>query len=281
MKTLEELATITTTDISDVLPKIIIDQVEEAARPKRVARNLVRINRDLVKTKGRSIFVPKRGTLTASDVSEGSTLTPSKPSSVYETVEIIPKKVGVGVAITQEAIDGVELDVVNDLINEAGEALAQKEDLDIRDKFLAPGAAGSTITASTPGVLSYEDIIAARSAVLQNDFNPQILVIHPDQEGDLLKDDRFIDASKFGDREPILNGQIGKIAGLKVLVSTNMTSGTALVVDPDRAAWMAIKRETDLKRKEEPSTDSVELYFYREYGVEVVNPGAVAVITGC
>jgi len=281
VKSLEELATITTTDISSVLPKIILDQVEAAARPKRVMRSLVRINRDLIQTKGRSIFVPKRGTLSASDVTEGSSLTPSKPSPVYSTVEIVPKKVGVGVAITQEAIDGVELDVVNDMITEAGEALAQKEDTDIRDTFLTAGVAGHTINATTSGTLSYEDIISARSAILQSNFNPQILVIHPDQEGDLLKDSRFIDASKFGDREPILNGQIGKVAGLKVLVSSNMTSGLALVVDPDRAAWMAIKRETDVKKKEEPSTDSVELYFYREYGVKVVNSDAVAVISGC
>ena len=239
------------------------------------------IRDSLIQTKGRSIFVPKRGTLSASDVTEGSSLTPSKPSPVYSTVEIVPKKVGVGVAITQEAIDGVELDVVNDMITEAGEALAQKEDTDIRDTFLTAGVAGHTINATTSGTLSYEDIISARSAILQSNFNPQILVIHPDQEGDLLKDSRFIDASKFGDREPILNGQIGKVAGLKVLVSSNMTSGLALVVDPDRAAWMAIKRETDVKKKEEPSTDSVELYFYREYGVKVVNSDAVAVISGC
>jgi len=66
-----------------------------------------------------------------------------------------------------------------------------------------------------------------------------------------------------------------------VLATTNMTSGSALIVDPDRAAYTAIKRDLELKRKDEPSTDDLQLYFYQEYGAEIVEAGASALITNC
>ena len=88
----------------------------------------------------------------------------------------------------------------------------------------------------------------------------------------------FIDAAKYGANEPIVNGEIGKIAGLKVLVTTQMDNGAALVIDPNRAAWMAIRRNVDMKRWDNPATDSVELYFYVEYGVKVTDANALQLI---
>jgi len=278
VKNLAELATVTTTEIAAIAPKVILDQIERAARAARRARVLTRINRDLVAAKGRSIFVPQAQQMTAYSVAEGAT--PTEETVTYSTIEIVPAKIGLCFKITQEAINGTEFDVINDLVNEAGEAMAEKEDKDIIAAFTETGAAGTTLAAATPGELSYTDILAARSAVIGANYRPTILFVNPDQVSDLLKDDRFIDASKYGDREPIVNGEIGKIAGLKVVETQNMTSGQVLVVDPTRAAWMAIKRDLDLKRKEEPSTDSIEFYLYQEYGVKVVNSDAVALITG-
>jgi len=279
MKSIEELAVdVSSTLVQQILPKRILEQVEVAARASRKARNLVRVNRDLVGAKGRSIVIPKRGQLTASSVTEG--VTPTTASVTYTGVTITPSKVGVGVRISQEAINGVELDVINDLINEAGEAIADKEDTDIIAAFTADEAVGATISATSAGKLQYVDILNAKTSIAAQNYKPNILLINPEQEADLLQDSKFIDASQYGDREPIISGEIGKIAGLKVLVSQNMPSGKALVVDNTRAAMLAIKRDIDLKRKDEASTDSVELYFYTEYGVAIINPEACAIITG-
>jgi len=277
MKGLEELA-LTTTDIASVLPKIIVDQVEEVARAKRVGRSLVRVNRDLVGAKGRSLYIPKRGALTAYSLSEGEDLSSYSTKATYSTVQITPSKIGLQVKITQEAIDGCEFDLIKDHILEAGEAIADKEDKDIITELLT---ASTSIDAATTGTLAFGDIVKARNKVLTAKYNPNALVIHPDQEADLLQDDRFIDASAYGAREPILNGEIGKIAGLKVFVTQNMTSGKAIVLDTTRAAVLAIKRELTLKRWDNPSTDSVELNFYMEYGVEIVNDDAICIINNC
>ena len=135
MKSLEELAsTIDISAISALIPKIILDEVEEAARARRFGRNLVRINDDLVRTKGRSIVIGRRGTLTAQDVSEGTELSSSKIT--YTANTITPTKKGVAVHITEEAISGAELNLIKDAVTEAGIALADKEDSDIMKALL-------------------------------------------------------------------------------------------------------------------------------------------------
>lgn len=280
VKTIEELAVdISTTEISVLVPRILLREIDVAARAARRARSLVRINRDLVGAKGRSIIVPKRGQLTAVAVSEGSTFATGGVS--YDGTTITPTKIGLGVRISQESMDGAEIDIINDIVKEAGEALAEKEDQDIIAVFTAANAVGSTIPSTTANTLVYEDIVTARTSVISRNYKPTILFIHPDQEGDILKNDKFIDTSKYGGREPILNGEVGKISGLKTLVTQNMPTGNALIIDPTRAAWMSIKRDVQLKRKDEASTDSIELYFYQEYASSIVNTSAVAIITNC
>jgi len=343
MKSLEELANTTTTQIADLLPKIILQEVEEAARARRFGRNLVRINTDLVRIKGRSIVVGRRGVLTAASVNEGGT--PNEGTLAYTSNTISPSKIGTALKITQEAIDGANLDLIRDGITEAGIALADKEDLDIvyellgrtvfsetvsgtytpstgtmtlsfatsdpilsitsvvatntistgiyydayDGKVLMPATSGSIdpvvtgykssrtyyVDAGTKGSLTYLDIVNASGMIRAQKWSPDFLLIHPNQMTDLIKDSRFVDVSKYGSREVILNGELGKISGLKVLVTTHIIDGTTLILSSKRAAWLAIKRNVDMKRWDNPSTDSVELYFYMEYGVSLTDETAI------
>lgn len=282
MKTLEELGTAGVSQIQDLIPKVILDEVEEAARARRFGRNLVRINEDLVRTKGRSIVVGRRGTLSAVSVSEGQSLKSLGASAgtlSYTATTITPGKVGVTAVITQEAIEGCELNLIRDAITEAGIALAQKEDQDIINAFVS-GAGTNTINCN--GTLTYEKILQAVTAIKAKNWSPKYLVVHPSALGGILTDARFTDVSRYGSAEPIVNGEIGKILGLKVLVTTNIgTDGnkSALVVDSDRAAWMAIRRHLDMKRWDNPDTDCIELYFYVEYGVAVTDKDAMMLLT--
>jgi N4-gp56 family major capsid protein len=333
MKSIEELSTLTTTSIADLVPKVILEEVEEAARARRFGRSLIRINDDLTRTKGRSIIIGRRGTITAAAVSEGTTLGGS--GITYTSNTITPTKSGVSVHITQESIEGCELNLIKDAVTEAGIALADKEDNDLVVALLGY-TAGSTIPTGaetialgtrlvyadeTPTNLTsvdyyagniivggactiayktssfaatyfddcladgftwstdaYKEIATAVTKVRGRKWNPKFLLVHPDALLGILKSDMFIDASKYGSAEPIVNGEVGKVAGLKVLVSTNMPNGAALVIDPTRAAWMAVRRNLDMKRWDNPSTDSIELYFYTEYAAAATDKDALQII---
>jgi len=330
MKSLEELgSTITTTSIAELVPKIILGQVEEAARNRRWGRNLVRINDDLTRTKGRSIIVGRRGTLTASDVSEGTTM--GGNAITYTSKTLVPTKVGASAFITEEAIEGAELNLIQDSVAEAGIALADKEDLDILKallnitvgtttfssgtntntigskllwvdetvsgvsavdyydgKITCVGAAtvdiwtssesASFIDVDGKGTLAVEDVIDAVVKVKGNKWNPVFLVVHPNAIGNLIKSTSFMDAAKYATVDTILTGEIGKIAGLRVLATTQIKDSCAMVVDPSRAGWMAVRRSLDMKRWDNPATDSVELYFYTEYTAKLTDADAIAFI---
>lgn len=338
MKTLEELANWSSTDLPTLLTQVILTEVEEAARARRFGRNLVRINEDLVRTKGRSIVFYRRGTLTAASVSEGAT--PGGNTITYTPHTLTVGKYAVAAKITQEAIDGSNLDLIRDTIREAGIALADKEDAVILNALLgeestitveavAAVAGGTTALghsnltylvlttgantltvnyktgvvvasntataftvsyyfstrtnikdAGTEGTFSYNDIVNTANVIRGKKWEPDYMLIHPNEMAYLLKNSQFVDASKYGAREPLLRGEIGQISGMRVLVSTNMTQGNALVIASKRAAWLAIKRHVDLKRWDNPQTDSIELYFYMEYGAKVTDEDAVALLVG-
>ena len=130
----------------------------------------------------------------------------------------------------------------------------------------------------TWNVNAYGPITDAVAEVRGRKWTPNFLVVDPSALSGILKSDMFIDAAKYGSNEQIVNGEIGKVGGLKVLTTTNMPAGAALVIDSERASWMAVKRKLDMKRWDNPQTDSIELYFYVEYGIEVTDADALQLI---
>lgn len=340
MKSLEELA-FASTDLPSLLTKVILAEVEEAARARRFGRNLVRINEDLVRTKGRSIVFYRRGTLSASGVSEGASAWSAAGGTItYTPHTLTVSKYAVATRITQEAIDGSHLDLIRDNIREAGIALADKEDLKIVQTLMGEESTitveavvavdggttslghspltyievttgGNTLTvdyyngvivasntaspftvsyyfsdrtnyidAGTEGTFAYQDIVKTANIVRGKKWSPDFMLIHPSEMADLLKSAQFVDASKYGAREPLLRGEIGQISGMRVLVTTNMREGNAIVLASKRAAWLAVKRHIDLKRWDNPDTDSIELYFFMEYGAKVTDEDAICLLVG-
>jgi len=280
-RSLQQLAgTLTTADLISPT-EIIRRQVEEAARAVLVMRNLVRVNRDLVGSPGKSLVVAKRGTITASAVSEGSDITKVEPA--YTAATITPTKVGVGVEITYEAIEAKQFDLINDWIKEAGYAMAKKEDDDILTDFYDTSTHSNihTANAATTGVLTYDDVVNMVATIRASKWDPDTLVIHPNQMADLLKDTKFINASAYGGREPLLNGEIGKFAGLRVFVTPQATDGKALIFDSKRAAILVQKRDITIRRREEPQRDAITLYITAMYKPYVINETAVGIILNC
>lgn len=279
LRTLQQLAGTITTTVAALEPtEIITRQIEEAARANLIALNTVKVNRDLIGSPARSLIVGTRGTVTAAAVTEGSAITKVNPS--YTPATITPAKIGVGVEITHEAIEAWHYDLINGWLAEAGYAMAKKIDTDVLGTLRTSSNVGS-VDAGVSGVLAYDDVVGGVADVRGNNYTPDTLVIHPNQANDLIKDTKFINASAYGAREPILNGEIGRFAGLKVFVTTQASDGTALVYDSNKAMIVAFKRDLTVRRREEPEYDSITVYVTQLYKPLVVHTGAVCVIHGC
>ena len=279
MRSLQELAGTITTSVAALEPTEIIQKtIEQAARANLVALNTVRINRDLIGSPARSLIVGGRGTITAVSVTEGSAITKINPT--YTPHTITPAKIGVGVEITYESIEAWHYDLIQGWLEEAGYAMAKKIDTDILGTIRTSSGVGS-VDADTSGVFAYDDAIEAVITVRGNNYEPDTMIIHPNQAQDILKDTKFINASAYGNREPISTGHIGQFAGVNVYVTTQASDGTALVYDSKRACVVAFKRDLTVRRREEPEYDSITLYVTEMYDPMVVHSGAVCVIHGC
>lgn len=167
MKTLEQLATVETTTITEMLPKVISKAVELKAREILLGRNLLRRNTDiLVPQPGRSVFLPIRSQIAAREFVEGADMSAVIPEGVTysDTVEVTPTKFGVPLKITQEAIDAAQHDVIRDNIDEAGYAMALLEDTRIMNEIFGVTEITNESVAfaegSTDGVLAHSPVLA-------------------------------------------------------------------------------------------------------------------------
>lgn len=79
---------------------------------------------------------------------------------------------------------------------------------------------------TTGTTLARADILNARRLLLDQNVpmtrGQVFMAINPKQEANILDIDNFIHADKYGSSEPIQNGELGRIYGFSVLVTTNV-----------------------------------------------------------
>ena len=103
------------------------------------------------------------------------------------------------------------------------------------------------------------------------------VIINPDLEAILLKTSQFTGASNLGD-ETLRKGAIGKIAGMDVLVSNNLTATSSkynVLAGTNDAITFASKVITLETVRDTGSFSDIVRGLYA-YGACVVNPGALA-----
>lgn len=296
MKKIETLAETGTASVAIVIPEVWSRKVEEAARPKRVFRNLISLNTDLLNKEGDIVWMPRRGTVTAAGLTEAGTITPT--ALTYGTaLKLEPSEVGAGVSVSKQAVERAFVNLLEDATRELGEALAQKEDLDIGTALTAAttnalygGNATGTADIESGDVLTPTLFAKAILYVRDDNFNPTDIVIAPEQQWQLGTASQFTNAATFGGRELITTGYVPQYLGVKIWTSTNVPSGAAgagtdvpyhvcVVMDSKRAGAIAVKRNPTIETKYEPLERKHKIAATMEYAVGLLNDAAVCTIT--
>jgi len=209
----------------------------------------------------------------------------------YTQVQFTPTEYGVPVALTRkERIRSIN-DIMMEKTQDMGYALAKLKDT-IAITTLRAGAGNSKIVndadasaVASSDTLSTDTIADALTLNRVDDYSGKYLIIHPLCENSLIKLSDFIDASVYGGREAILNGEIGKYLGMKVLVTTqipvNATTSTArdnLLIDENVfgiANKMGVTFNSDYKVLEREFI----LAAVEEYDVKVLRANGICTIT--
>lgn len=112
--------------------------------------------------------------------------------------------------------------LVADTVGRAARAHARQVDVDLRDAMIA--GAANTVTLS--GSFGREEITEMRKNIRADKFpmSDLTLAISEDFEEAMLNVSDFINADAYGSSQPIQEGEIGKVFGVKVVVSTLLTA---------------------------------------------------------
>jgi len=147
-------------------------------------------------------------------------------------------------------------------------------------------AEGDTIGArritSTAGSFSAKDILNARSDIIANKFEPEVLVIHPDVLTDILYDPtvKFLEKSVYKGEGELYNAELGRIWDLRVIVSNKCPRYAAVLIDPGDLGYEVIRKDLKLVRDEYSGMSMDVLYFwgFGELNYGVVNAQAYGVV---
>lgn len=98
--------------------------------------------------------------------------------------------------------------------------------------------------------LQLNDITAARRILNRNNVpqDQRFLLISPEKEEDMLNIENFIHADKYGAREALLNGEIGRVYGFRVVVSNLLSQEQAFAYHREAVGFAIqkqVKFETD------------------------------------
>lgn len=202
-----------------------------------------------------SIKLPKAGGFTVADKAENTAASAQSSAFSADTLNLNVHRV---IQFLVEDIAGQQasVDVVAEYLLRASKDLA----LDIDNKIIAQLRLGSAsnpdheiaFTDATNEDIELADILNARKLLMVQNIDPRecYMAVGPDQEAHMLKIANFIEAEKYGSNSPIMNGEIGMIYGMKVIVHTSLDK-EALFWHPTAAAFalqqgVRVQRDYDL-----------------------------------
>jgi N4-gp56 family major capsid protein len=203
-----------------------------------------------------SIKLPRAGGFTVGDKSENTGVDSQVAAFAADTLSLDQHRV-VQFLVEDIANQQASVDVVAEYVLRAAKDLA----LDIDNKILAQLRTASTaspdhevaFTDATNEDIEVADIVNARKLLALQNLDPRecLMGIGPDQEANMLKISDFVDASKYGSNQPVVNGEIGSVFGMKVIVHSSIAN-EAIFWHPTAAAFalqqaIRVQKEYDLR----------------------------------
>ena len=193
-------------------PEVMAPMISAKLSEAIVATPFAKIDTTLVGRPGSTITVPKYQYIgDAEDLAEG--VNADKTQLTTTSAEYKVKKAVKQVELTDEAVLSGYGNPVGETNSQLAKAIASKVDNDV---MTALKSAQLGFTAE--GDISYDNIVDAIDVLQEEENVEKVMFIHPKQVSTLRKDDDFISNDKYNN-DVIMNGEIGKIANTRIVVS--------------------------------------------------------------
>ena len=186
---------------------------------------------------------------------------------------------------TRSYIEDVPFPVLERAVADGAQLLEEQLTKDILSLYEGVAAAdlagGGEISAAAAGTLSWADIVAGWNAVRKEGWNPDTIVMHPDQYADLWNDDKFIHSFYFGELADVRRGILGETyLGMKIVVTDLATPTKVHILDSKVAGVCLMRRDILTQPYEIPKDMREGVLLSIRYGLGTLRTTAIARITG-
>ena len=247
-----------------VNPEVMADMIS-ATLPKKIKFSpIAKIDRTLVGRPGDTITVPKYAYIgDAADVAEGEAIDTSLLTASTTTVKV--KKAGKAVELTDESLLSGYGDPAGESTRQIAMAIAAKVDDDCLEALYT----SKLVYDGSASVIGYEGIVKA-DAIFgdeSDEAKAKVIYIHPDQEQTIRLDPNFMDKNKYG-VELVMNGAIGKVAGMEVKKSKKVKKEGSTWMNP--IVILASEDPNEAPEADNFATEdaAVTIYMKRDVAVE-------------
>jgi N4-gp56 family major capsid protein len=131
------------------------------------------------------------------------------------------------------------------------------------------GAAPSAIT--LPGINEARKLLKKQNVTDLD--GGMVLLVSVEQEANMLNIDNFISAEKYGSREALLNGEIGRVYGMRVVVSNLLGDNEAFAYHRSCMAFAAQKDVSFERQRSDVTLQAWEYSFSVGYGATILDSG--------
>lgn len=217
-----------------VNPQVLADIIS-AELPNAIAlAPLATVGTRLQGAAGNKLTMPKYGYIgDAKDVAEGEDIEIAKMSTTTTEVEV--KKAGKGIEISDEAVLSGYGDPMGEGARQLKMSIANKIDNDL---FAA--LSGATLT--TTGAMTVAGLLTARAKFGENVDQPAVVVISPNNYAKIATEVVNLESND----KVLVDGVVGKIAGLQVKVSGKVNDTTAYIIAAG-ALGIELKRDVQVE----------------------------------
>lgn len=201
-------------------PQVLADFLDVKMMDAIKFAPLCAVRTDLVGKPGDTLTLPKYAFIgLAEDVAEGADVPMAKLAA--DTVDVKVKKAGKGVQVTDEAVLSAYGDTVNEIGRQLLMSIAGKVDNDCAEAFRK---ATLNVTAASFDKYVISDMIAKFGEDLEEDMT---VLINPAHLATLRRDKDFVEVN---DGMVIMNGEVGRLFGCRIVISNKVKATEAFLV---------------------------------------------------
>jgi len=185
---------------------------------------------------------------------------------------------------TKEFAEDATWNVMNNMVEKVGRALAKDETQRILALYAAVAAAdlaGGAEVAGGNTPLNWAGLLNVHNAVESEDWSPNVFPCHTMQKHQLLNDEKFVNSVFLpSDETDIAQGSIGNVLNMKVQPTTLVSNGTAYAVDTRVAAVMLLRRDVTVEDWVDVKNGKYGVRATTRFGLGVLRSKAIARMTG-